>query len=103
MKINNYLLVAAALLATLSTLEAQTIKVEKEALYGSKINVPVTIDVERSNGYVFYAFNESYYDYTVHLTITDIVNLTPLKVDQNFRVKPGRSRLIQSIPKRDRL
>lgn len=88
-------LAAFLLLFTLLTLGAQTIKVEREALYGSKINVPVRIEVERSNGYVFYAFNESYYDYTIHLEITDIVNLTPLKVDQNFRVKPGRNRLIQ--------
>lgn len=95
MKTVKYLVFSLLLLIATGSLDAQRIKVEREALYGSKINVPVTIDVERSNGYVFYAFNESYYDYTIHLTITDIVNLTPLKVDQNFRVKPGRSRLIQ--------
>lgn len=78
-----------------NALVAQPIKVEREALYGSKINVPVRISVETSNGYVFFAENDSYYDYTVHLTITDIVNLTPAKVDQNFKVRPGKNRLIQ--------
>lgn len=95
MKMMKQLLVALPFVFILSNLDAQTIKVERESLYGSKISVPVKIEVENRNGYVFYALNDSYYDYTVHLEITDIVNLTPTKVDQSFRVRPGKTRLVQ--------
>ncbi|MDF1572766.1 MAG: M23 family metallopeptidase [Bacteroidales bacterium] len=95
MKIIKHLLLVLPFAFVAGTLNAQTIKVKRESLYGSKINVPVKIEVEERNGYVFYAHNDSYYDYTVHLEITDIVNLTPTKVDQSFRVRPGKNRLVQ--------
>lgn len=95
MKMMKRLLIILPFIFTLSILDAQTIKVERESLYGSKISVPVKIEVEDRNGYVFYALNESYYDYTVHLEITDIVNLTPTRIDQSFRVSPGKNRLVQ--------
>lgn len=90
------LLILLLLFLSISMLDAQSIKVEKDALYGSKINVPVRIEVVKSHmKYMFYAHNKSYYPYTVHLEITEIVNLSPPSVDKTYKVNPGRNLLIE--------
>lgn len=74
----------------------QKIKVEKDARFGTKIDVPVKIEVDRiATSYIFYANNSSYYPYTVHLMISEIQNLTPARVDNRYKVIPGRNRLVE--------
>jgi len=88
-------LIAWMILLSLPAL-GQRINVERDARFGSKINVPVKIEVETlANKYIFYAVNSSYYPYTVHLTINEIQNLTPERVDAQYKVGPGRTRLIE--------
>jgi hypothetical protein len=87
---------AVCLLITGSFLQAQNVKVEREGLFGSKINNPITVEVSKiATKYVFYAHNESYYPYTVHLKVTDIVNLSPTIVDKKIKAAPGRNTLVE--------
>lgn len=96
MKKLKYFNLALCLILTGSMLQAQTIKVEREGLYGSKINNPISIEVSKIGyKYVFYGFNDSYYPYIIHLKVTDIVNLTPTNVDKIIKLGPGRSPLVE--------
>ncbi len=96
MRMNKTLLLLLLFILSVNILNAQTIKVEQDALYGSKINMPVTIEVVKTHmKYVFYAHNKSYYPYTVHLEVTEIVNLSPPSVDRTYKVNPGRSMLCE--------
>lgn len=93
------ILVVLILCLSISSVSAQRIFVEKEALYTSKVNVPVKVEVvSKHMSHEFYAQNKSYFPYTVHLEVSEIVNLIPPSVNKVYKVNPGRTKLVELKP-----
>lgn len=63
--------------------------------FGNAINNPIKLEVLRNGmDFEFYADNRSFYPYILELNMNEAVNLTPVFKSRQFRIYPGRNRVI---------
>lgn len=73
---------------------AQYKKVEQTISFQSRLDNPIKVEVQESNGrYRFVAFNRSFYQYQLELTFEDIRNMTPRIIKRKYDLIPGRTSL----------
>jgi murein DD-endopeptidase MepM/ murein hydrolase activator NlpD len=69
-------------------------KVEEISLFGTRINSPVAMDVQRSdNKITFDAISKSYFTYNLTINFNNLTNLSPKIFDYHTKIHFGRNRL----------